>query len=155
MFPRSDLSGAGYITTATAFLGATERSSGDVLVATASVGAGSPGGTSPSAGSPGSGRSVASVGGTVSANTVPATLLINPMLQEHHLQFQQQMQQLRRQQQLQQELLIQQFQQQQQQLSEHYAKQMQASLVRKPFTIKTLYRYIYFSLPIEADFNHI
>jgi hypothetical protein len=51
--------------------------------------------------------------------------LINPVLHEQHLQFQQQLIQLKQQQQLQQQLLLQHFQQQQQQLAEQHEKQLQ------------------------------
>ena len=51
--------------------------------------------------------------------------VVNPALQEQHLQFQQQLIQLKQQQQLQQQLLLQHFQQQQQQLAEQHEKQLQ------------------------------
>lgn len=51
--------------------------------------------------------------------------VVNPAIQEQHLQFQQQLIQLKQQQQLQQQLLLQHFQQQQQQLAEQHEKQLQ------------------------------
>ena len=51
--------------------------------------------------------------------------VVNPSIQEQHLQFQQQLIQLKQQQQLQQQLLLQHFQQQQQQLAEQHEKQLQ------------------------------
>lgn len=51
--------------------------------------------------------------------------VVNPTIQEQHLQFQQQLIQLKQQQQLQQQLLLQHFQQQQQQLAEQHEKQLQ------------------------------